>query len=155
MRAPRCPCSCRPWKRCASSPENDQDRVGNSGSAPVQLPPYTGRHPALYRRIGSSATHPPPRGCTPTTGATPPSSTDPSHRPHSVRPVAAPRFHQLVEPAVPLLVPLFSAAFVDFPDLPPLPPRSIAFFAAIRHVAFHCGRSSLRERQRTTSSPAR
>jgi hypothetical protein len=45
------------------------------------------------------------------------------------RVVAAPSFHQLVEAAVPL----FSAAFVGLPDLPPLPPRAIALFAAIRH----------------------
>src|SRR5215210_1198449 len=53
------------------------------------------------------------------------------------RVVAAPRFHQLVEPAVPV----FSAAFVGFPGLPPLPPRPIPLVAAVRHAALHCGRS--------------
>src|SRR5215210_1707044 len=60
MRAPRCPCSCRLSRRCASSPENAQDRAGNSGSVPVQLPPCIGRRPALSRHIGPSAMHPPP-----------------------------------------------------------------------------------------------
>src|SRR5215210_5075682 len=46
------------------------------------------------------------------------------------RVVAAPRFHQLVEAAIPL----FSAAFVGLPSLPPLPPRAIALFAAVRHA---------------------
>jgi hypothetical protein len=48
------------------------------------------------------------------------------------RVVAAPHFHQLVEAAVPL----FSAAFVGLSGLPPLPPRTIALFAAVRYAAF-------------------
>src|SRR5919107_263512 len=40
--------------------------------------------------------------------------------------VTAPRFHQLVEPAVPLC----SAAFDGLPGLPPLPPRDRALCAA-------------------------
>jgi hypothetical protein len=48
---------------------------------------------------------------------------------------AAPRFHQLVESAVPLL----SAPFGGLPGLPPLPTRAIALFAALRHSALHCG----------------
>src|SRR5215208_521332 len=60
MTAPLCPCSCRPWRRCGSFLENAQDLGRNSGCAPVQLPPCTGRRPALYRHIGPSAMHPPP-----------------------------------------------------------------------------------------------
>jgi hypothetical protein len=52
------------------------------------------------------------------------------------RVVAAPRFHQLPEPAVPR----FAAAFSGLPSLPPLSPRAVALFAAIRHATgLHCG----------------
>src|SRR5215203_3538754 len=50
---------------------------------------------------------------------------------------AAPRFHQLIEAAVPLL----SAAFGGLPGLPPLPTLPIALFAALRHAVLHCEHS--------------
>src|SRR5215210_4754164 len=65
------------------------------------------------------------------------------------RVVAAPRFHQLVEPAVPA----FPAAFVGLPGLPPLPPCTIALFAAVRHAA--PAGSALVMRRRSSSSAAR
>src|SRR5215203_4138175 len=55
------------------------------------------------------------------------------------RMVAAPRCHQIVGAAFPL----FSAAFVCLPGLPPLPPHAVALFAAVRHATvLHCGQSS-------------
>src|SRR5215204_2720014 len=55
------------------------------------------------------------------------------------RVVAAPRCHQIVGAALPL----FSAAFVCLPGLPPLPPRAVALLAAVRHATvLHCGQSS-------------
>jgi hypothetical protein len=57
--------------------------------------------------------------------------------------VAAPRIHQIVGAALPLLVPLFSAAFVGLLSLPSLSPRAVALLAAVRHATgLHCGRFS-------------
>src|SRR3712207_934701 len=59
------------------------------------------------------------------------------------RAVTAPRFHQIVGAALPLLVPPLSAALVCLPGLPPLPTRAVALFAAVRHArGLLFGRSS-------------